>query len=68
MRSVCPHDERDRVGEDHDMKTVMIFMLGSCVVLGTIGIGAWLVMHEHPGFGFLCILIGATTTLRYKED
>jgi hypothetical protein len=47
------------------MKSVHIcFVL---LVLGCVGIGAWLVVADHPWFAAFAMLIGASTSMSEKD-
>lgn len=38
------------------------------IVVGCVGIGAWLVSINHPWFGLLAMLIGGSCTYRSTND
>ena len=42
----------------------MMHVCFAVVVLGSMGIGGWLVVEGHPLFGLLVIMVGGTTSMK----
>lgn len=44
----------------------MMFLAAAFSIVGSLAVGAWLVINGHPWFGLLVILLGAC--MRYSSE
>lgn len=45
----------------------MMFFAGAFTIVGCVGVGAYLVLNGHPGFGLFAMGIGACVSMRSKD-
>lgn len=47
---------------------VAVTFAACLLVFGLAAIGAWLVSVDHPGFGFMAMLMGACVSVKTGQD